>query len=423
MNVDFQPGELKGTIQPPRSKSYMQRCCAAALLHRGTTIIHFPAHSEDDEAALQLIQDLGAVVVARDERQLVIHSSGIPQANSLLHCGESGLSARLFAPIIALCNQTIHFHAKGSLLHRPMDELITSLQQLGVSVESRQGKFPLVIQGPIKPTALTVSGAVSSQFITGLLFALSSAATEPIVLAVTDLKSRPYVDMTLSVLAQFGKPVQELGQGQYLIDAKLFQTKETIEFTIPCDWSSAANWLVGAAINGSIVLNGMQIGTHQADEKILSVLHTWQCMDWHQQQCVVKKASKRLPFELDLTHAPDLFPILAILAATAQGTSKLVGLHRLLYKESNRKASILDMLDKLGVVHHVDDDCLVIDGANCFRAATFPAYKDHRMVMAVAIASLYAEGILSINGADAVRKSYPDFFTDLSSLGLVFQIQ
>jgi len=423
MRIEFQPGKLVGTIQPPRSKSYMQRCCAAALLHRGTTIIHFPAHSEDDEAALQLIQDLGAVVIARDERQLVIYSSGIPQANSLLHCGESGLSARLFAPIIALSNQTIHFHAKGSLLHRPMDELIVCMQQLGVSVESQQGKFPLVIKGPIKPTALTVSGAVSSQFITGLLFALSSAATEPIVLTVTDLKSRPYVDMTLSVLAQFGKPVQELDGGKYLIQPKMFQTKESIEVTIPCDWSSAANWFVGAAINGSIQLNGMLEGTAQADEKILTVLQSWQCVDWQEQLCMVHKATTRLAFEVDLTNAPDLFPILTILAATAQGTSKLTGLHRLLHKESNRKDSIIDMLERLGVSCHVDGDSLVVTGVIYFRSSSFPDYKDHRMVMAVAIASVNAEGVLTVEGAEAVRKSYPDFFNDLSSLGLVFQIQ
>lgn len=423
MRIEFYPGKLVGTIQPPRSKSYMQRCCAAALLQNGKTIIHHPAHSEDDEAALQLIQDLGASVIFRDEQQLVIQSVGMPQAKSSLYCGESGLSARLFAPIIALCDQVIHFNAKGSLLQRPMDELIACLHQLGVRVESYQGKFPLKIQGPIQPQSLSVSGAVSSQFITGLMFALSAVVQEPIILTVTDLKSRPYVAMTLSVLAQFGKPLQALDGGKYLIHPKIFQAKETIEVTIPCDWSSAANWLVGAAINGSIQLNGMLEGTDQADEKILTVLQSWKCVDWQEQLCVVNKAITRPAFEVDLTHAPDLFPILSILASTAQGTSKLTGLHRLLHKESNRKDSVIDMLERLGVSCHVDGDSLIVAGVKCFRSASFPDYKDHRMVMAVAIASLYADGALTVEGAEAVRKSYPDFFNDLSSLGLKYQIQ
>ncbi len=201
---------LKGTIQAPASKSSMQRACAAALLSNGTTIILNPGHSNDDKAALDIIKRLGAEVEVGEE-QIQVRSKGVEPVAEEINCGESGLSIRMFTPLVALSEKEITINGAGSLSTRPMDFFDEILPQLGVKVKSNMGKLPLVIQGPLLPSNIEVDGSLSSQFLTGLLMAYSVAINKPgapagksISIKVNNLKSKPYIDLTLDVMKKFG---------------------------------------------------------------------------------------------------------------------------------------------------------------------------------------------------------------------------
>jgi len=186
----------------------MQRACAAALLTRAKSIIHNPGHSDDDKAALDIIKRLGATLEP-DNEQLIIHSSGIDPIAKNINCGESGLSIRMFTPIIALADKEITIEGGGSLLDRPMNFFDEILPQLGVKIKSNNGKLPITVRGPLQPKSIEIDGSLSSQFLTGLLMAYAAANAKDVSIRVKNLTSRPYIDLTLDVMRQFGLQLPE----------------------------------------------------------------------------------------------------------------------------------------------------------------------------------------------------------------------
>ncbi len=208
MKVTIQPSELKGYIQAPASKSSMQRACAAALLTKGKSIIQNPGHSNDDKAALGIIQSLGATTELVGG-EWAVDSNGVDPVASKVNCNESGLSIRMFTSIAALSEEEITITGQGSLLTRPMDFFDEILPKLDVRIHSNEGKLPLEIQGPLQPANIEVDGSLSSQFLTGLLMAYAAADAKDVSIKVNNLKSKPYIDLTLDVMKQFGMKVPE----------------------------------------------------------------------------------------------------------------------------------------------------------------------------------------------------------------------
>lgn len=413
------PGVPEGIIHPPTSKSMMQRACAGALLHRGTTTVINPAGSKDDLAALDIIQQLGAHVSVVNQNEIKIVSNGSPQATPVINCGESGLCARMFTPIVSLLQAQVVVSGHGSLLHRPMNEVNDILSQLGVTLPHFNGYLPITIQGPLQPRSLHVDGTSSSQYLTGLLIALTATAQTVVTIDVTNLQSRPYIDLTLDVLSQFGKPVAHTDYRLFTIDPSSFFRKENISIVIDADWSSAAYWLVAAAIGGSLRVNNLSAKSFQADKAIIDVLlSTGANVVVDQGSISVTHGHQLSSFVYDATHSPDLFPILAILAVACSGTSHIKGLSRLIHKESNRTASISHMLTAFGVSFEVDGDTLRVAGQCKLHATTVDSHGDHRIAMAAAIGALNAAGPVIIHNAQAVSKSYPQFFSHLASLGI-----
>jgi 3-phosphoshikimate 1-carboxyvinyltransferase len=203
MKVIIKPSGISGTVTAPASKSAMQRACAAALLKGGKTILHNPGISNDDVAALNIIQQLGAVV-KKEVGVIVIHANGVEPISDEINCGESGLSVRMFTSLAALCDKPITVNGSGSLLKRPLDFFTEVLPQLGVGCESNGGLLPLKIRGPLVPKNIEVDGSLSSQFLTGFLFAYAAAGAKEVTISVTNLASKPYIDLTLQVMLLFG---------------------------------------------------------------------------------------------------------------------------------------------------------------------------------------------------------------------------
>lgn len=399
MQAVISPCKPSGSITPPASKSMMQRACAAALLHTGKTIINNPGISNDDKAALNIIRQLGAHIT-QTRNYIEVTSHGINPISDAINCHESGLSARLFIPVAALYHQPLTISGEGSLLSRPMDIFGEIFPSLGVSIQSNNNMLPITIKGPLPPHNITIDGSLSSQFLTGLLFAYAFSAKETVTITVTNLNSKPYIDLTLDILRKFGKNITNNNYQSFTIHPQP-ALHDDIEITIEADWSAASNFVVANAIAGDIDIKNVNTSSLQADSAILQVV-----------------TSERKSFNFDATHCPDLIPILAVYAGTCKGTSIISGTNRLIYKESNRITSTTTLLNNLGVEFIIEENTIKITGVQQFKSCTADSYNDHRIVMAAGIAALYADGDVTINHAEAVSKSYPDFFKDLAALGV-----
>jgi len=238
MRVIVYPSNLVGAQIAPASKSSMQRACAAALLHKGKTIITNPGHSNDDLAAIDVIQKLGADV-AINNATITVTSNGVHPVGPAMNCGESGLGIRMFTPIAALSNQTISIEGKGSLVKRPMHFFDEIFPSLGVAIKSQKGFLPIEIKGPLQPVSITVDGSLSSQFLTGLLMAYAATEVYDTEIKVLDLKSKPYIDLTLGVLNAFGWNVKHTNYEIFKFYSHT-PLKPLIEYTVEGDWSGAA---------------------------------------------------------------------------------------------------------------------------------------------------------------------------------------
>ncbi len=416
--------KINGTHVAPASKSSMQRACAAALLHNGTTIIHNAGISNDDKAAQNIIQQLGAIITTKG-KYLEITSNGFGKKslseNKLINCGESGLSIRMFSPIAALSSSTIHIEGSGSLLTRPMNFFDEIFPQLGIQIKSVDGKLPLQVKGPMQAKDITIDGSLSSQFLTGLLFAFGEAATEQVIITVNNLKSKPYIDLTINVMNHFGYKIENQNHETFSILPKDNLENKTIEYTVEGDWSSASFLLVAAAIAGNISLSGLDMNSTQADKAIMEALNLSGASIKIGENKIEVSKSTLSAFEFDATDCPDLFPPLAALASYCNGTSIIKGTHRLAAKESDRAKTLQDVFGKMGIEINLEDDEMKIIGGTILEAEV-SSHHDHRIAMASAVAGLGAVGSITINEAEAINKSYPKFYEDLKKLGAEVEI-
>lgn len=415
MNITLNYNKASGSLHIPSSKSHTQRVYAAALLHNGTTIVEQDGTSQDELAALCIIQQLGANVQQYGTQKHITSSGKIYPLASQINCGESGLAARMFTPIAALASQPILITGQGSLLHRPMELFGNTLKALKVKLSNFEGHLPFTIQGPLQAANIIADGTISSQYISGLLFALAASATKTVSLQVDDLVSKPYIDMTLEVLAHFGHSIDNHNYQQFIIKPQLYTHTSSIHTNIQADWSSAAFWIAAAAINGQVSLKGLQQHSTQADKKLLYIIQQMGAnASWHYDTLNIA-AQQLQAVQADLSHSPDLFPVLAILAASAQGTSMLHGLPRLTHKESNRAEAISNLLSLLGVQHSATTHTLTIHGQPSFESISYHCPHDHRMAMAAALAAMRSQGPITIANAQCVDKSYPSFWAHTAS--------
>jgi 3-phosphoshikimate 1-carboxyvinyltransferase len=409
----------------------MQRACAAALLHRGTTRILNPGHSNDDLAAIDVIQKLGATVSKEqslnekiNSTSIIVHSNGVQPIGDTMNCGESGLGIRMFTPIAALSDQSITVEGIGSLLKRPMYFFDTIFPKLGIEIQSQAGYLPIQIKGPLKPANIEIDGSLSSQFLTGLLMAFAASENANAVIKVEGLKSKPYIDLTLSVLNAFGWKVQhqDYKRFEFLAHPPL---ADHIDYTVEGDWSGAAFLLVAGAIAGPIVVKGLQLNSTQADKAVMQALKdAGASIDINENAIQIGPAKDKAgvvgslkAFEFDATHCPDLFPPLVALAAVCNGVTILHGVSRLAHKESDRGLTLQKEFAKLGIRIELNQDRMMVYGGTGIKGAEVFSQHDHRIAMACGVAALCADGPITITDAEAVNKSYTDFFKHLQHLG------
>lgn len=405
--------KLQGVVAPPCSKSYAQRALAAALLAKGCSTLHNIEFCDDTRSAIRCIEALGARVERVDENTLRIHGGLNPQSD-LLQVGESGLATRLFTPIAALCNRPLNIEGEGTLLMRPMTMMFEPLKALGVTVLDGGGFLPIQVEGPIRGNEVTVDGSISSQFITGLLIALASREEE-ITLHVVNPTSTPYMDMTVEVIRRFGREIDHNDDYTefYIPPGNGYRATD---FEIEGDWSSAAAWLVAGALGGEIRIENLSSLSRQADTAVCRALERAGASITCEEQALAVSCRPLKAFTFDATHSPDLFPVLAALAASCEGVSEIRGTSRLEHKESNRAEVIQEEFSKLGIAVDLSSEDLMRIRGGRILGGVCSAHGDHRIAMMLALMALRSESPLTIQGAECVAKSYPTFFDDLELL-------
>lgn len=436
-------------VPVPSSKSFAQRAVIAAALADGTSRLSGYTSCGDNESALHVAESLGARI-SRQGDVIVIEGTGAgPQssAQDSFNVGESGLLARLMIPLAAMVARgDVSISGEKTLLTRPMQGVREIMRRFSVQTESLSGGnvdgmsddtvcVPLKVSGPLVPSFTEVSGLHGSQIISGLLMALPLAG-KPSKISVHSPKSIPYMYMTLDVMKKFGVAVSNemFGDRDFLesdgdwsyctdIDFKIRggQRYHAADLRIEGDWSSAANFLVAGAVFGKVVLSGLDTTSLQADLSIMDILMdagaSLSQLDGSTGDIIVQRAPLNA-FETDASNCPDLFPIVAVLAAFCQGRSRIAGTDRLSHKECDRGAAIMEMLEKMGVEAEIQDNALLVTGQSLaqrllsgtlLKGGEYSSHHDHRMAMALKVAELGADGPFVLDDTDCIAKSFPSF--------------
>jgi len=412
MTITVSPSDLEGTVRAPGSKSLMQRFIVAALLSEGHSTIHNPAENDDSFHALKCAALLGAEAELLEDK--IIIEGGKQHPPAPLNVGESGLGMRLFTPVAAMAGFPITLTGEGSLLTRPLTAFEEVFPQMGATIDTTEGHLPAIVEGPLKGGAITLNGSVSSQFLSGLLMALP-LAKEDSTLVVNELKSTPYIDMTLEVLKTFGIEIQHEAYKRFTIQGN--QKYIAAEVDVEGDWSAGATLLVAGALASKkgVLIEGLGNNYMQADRAITGPLLFSGAKLMHLPNGIRVQANKLKSFNFDATDSPDLFPVLAALAVGGKAPSTITGVGRLKHKESDRGLAIQTEFAKAGIQVDLNDDVMTIYPGTP-KPCTIDSHNDHRIAMAAACLGLIG-GPIRIERAEAISKSYPGFFEDLKDLG------
>ncbi len=422
MDKTIIPGAVEGEVDPPSSKSYAQRAIAANFLAGvsgggGGFCAVGAEECDDTAAALRVVEQLGA-------------------GKTTIDIGESGLATRLFTPIAAMMGREVTITGRGSILKRPMGMMTEPLRELGVEVVDNDGFLPITVKGPMRGGSVEIDGSVSSQFLTGLLMALPLAA-EDTTIRVRDLKSIPYVNMTLDVMDAYGIDIDHRDYEEFYVPGG--QEYKPCEYEVEGDWSAAACLLVAGAVaggmGGGVTVRNLRATSLQADVAIVEALSRAGARVEQLPDSVRVSPPMRADggglraFEFDATDCPDLFPALAALAASCEGTTTIIGTKRLVHKECNRAEAIWSEFEKMGIEVDIEEENVMrirggerdggvrgVVGGVVAGGVAVESHGDHRMAMSLAVTALNATEPVVIRGTECVAKSYAAFWDDFDRL-------
>ena len=386
MDVTIIPNKLQGTVTPPSSKSVGHRALIAAALSGGFSTISNLGDSKDIQATRSCLSALKTGQPAGED--------GLP----LLDCGESGSTLRFLIPLSLVLRGGGHFTGRGRLMERPQGPYFSLFQEKGIFYLQKNGV--LTVRGTLEPGRYSLPGDVSSQFITGLLFALPLLGGDSKIVLTSPLESKGYVDLTLDVLRTFGIRVEERAGAFHVPGSQHYESRD---FTVEADWSQAAFWYAANFAGGQVDIQGLNMDSKQGDKVI--ALQYWQL-------------AKPGEAELDVSQCPDLVPPLAAMAAVRAGTTHLTHAARLRIKESDRLSTVAAALRAMGAQVEEGADSLTIHGRERLPGGgTVSCCNDHRIAMMAAVSAAFAQAPVKLLGAECVRKSYPEFWDHFIQLG------
>lgn len=405
MDIRIEPGMLSGTVKIPSSKSVTHRLLICAALAEGVSVVEGVSFSKDIEATMEALRALGADFAVEGERVTVTGIGGKkPNTAASMDCCESGSTLRFLIPVAAALGVNATFYGQGRLPQRPITTYIRELSKNGITFDY-QNTMPFSISGQLTAGEYCLEGDVSSQYVTGLLLALPLLKGDSIIRMLSPLQSRPYVDLTIACMRQYGFAVTELPDG-YAVKGN--QKPKACHTAAEGDYSQAAFFCVANALGSHVKMENLSLESVQGDKKIVEIADT---------MCYNKKAGKPACFDVDATDIPDLVPILAVLGTFGDAVSRITGAARLKIKESDRLAAVSDMLNRLGGRVTAYEDGLEIEPVSSLHGGIVDSFGDHRIAMCAAIAATRCTEPVTILHGECVEKSYPQFYEDYNQLG------
>lgn len=420
MKLKVNNSQINGEITVPGSKSHTIRAVAVASLADGTSIIRDPLISEDAISSINAATQLGAEIDKQPKIWTVKGNGGnLQKPNTILDVGNSGTTLRIFTGLAATADFEVKFDGDASLRSRPMHSVLDALTRLGVKAISTDGKCPLSVKGPLLGGKTEVDGT-SSQFLTSLLFA-APLATEDTIITVHNLNEKPYVEITMDWLSKQGI-LFEYNSDYTEFKIKGNQKYKPFDLAIPADFSTATFPLLAAALTkGTVKINNLDFNDRQGDKAVFDYFKEMGMkIDKYDDYTMVAPGSRFSGIEIDLNATPDALPAMAVAGAVAEGQMVLKNVAQARIKETDRIACMTSELRKMGIDVTEREDGMVINGGT-LKGAEVEGHDDHRIVMALALAGLVAEGETIVNGAEAASVTYPDFIEDFKALGAAFE--
>ncbi len=390
MDITIYPGRLSGTLRAIPSKSQAHRLLICAAFSDRETVLDCPETNEDIEATAGCLRALGAKIIRNDSGYVVTPVTDLPKS-AVLDCCESGSTLRFLLPVVCALGVQTTIHMSGRLPYRPLSPLWEELERMGASL-SRPTETTISASGQLQPGEYTISGSISSQFITGLLLAAALLPGASHITVTGELQSKPYIDITKQVLSLFGVS----SKGNHIRGSRHFRSPGHI--TVEGDWSNAAFFLVANKLGSHLTIHNLNPNSTQGDRAIAAIL----------------EQEGKTPV-ISAADIPDLVPIMAVLFGAKNG-AVFTDIQRLRMKESDRVASVSNMMQSFGFPAVSTESTLTI-GSGRFRSCTIDASGDHRIAMAAAIGATVADGPVTVLGAECVAKSYPAFWQEFNRLG------
>lgn len=414
---------LSGTAKAPPSKSYTHRAIIIASLAEGKSILKETLISEDTTASIDACRGIGAKIEIKGNEIIIRGNSGkIKAPDTVIDAGNSGTTIRIMTSVVSLCDRRVELTGDESIQKRPMQPLLDALEQLGAKTESRNGNPPVSVTGPIKGGICRIRGDISSQFISGLLIATPLAKSDTEIQITKELKSKPYIDLTLDVLENFKGKIEREDNKFFIRGNQGYTGKE---YAIEGDYSSSAFILGAAALTDSnVVVKNLYKDSKQGDRRIIEILGMMGVDVAVQENSVTVKGDGKLNgIDIDLSDSPDLVPIVAVLGSLAKGKTLIRNVEHLRYKESDRLHAITAELKKMGAGIKEGRDNLKMEGAESLKGGKLNGWDDHRIVMSLAVAGLRADGETTIDAAESISVSFPNFVGIMRKLGTEISLE
>ena len=414
MRMSFGGGSLKGAIYTPPSKSHTHRAFFLSAMANGESRITNCLISDDTLSTLKAAESIGATI-KRKGNEVLVSGGKLHAPMEVVDAGNSGTTLRIFSGIVSMFDKWVIITGDDSLRKRPMGPLLDALSQMGVECRSEGGKAPVEIRGSNKGGKVSIDGSVSSQFITSLLITSPMLADDTEITIEGKPVSEPYLDVTTHIMSLFGAKIYR-NINTFKVSGKTGY--QPYDYSVPADFSSAAFPLVAGALGGDVTVRGMQMDDPQGDRVIIDILKDVGASVSVNKDSVSVKKDELRALDIDIGKCPDLFPILAVLLSTADGTSRLYGAPQLKFKESDRIKTTVDMLTAIGADADGTDDGCIIRGKKRLAGGTVINEGDHRIMMAAAVASLLCESPVVMDNAECCSVSYPEFPEHMRALGM-----
>ncbi len=414
MKVRITPSKLEGTVVIPPSKSLSHRAIIAAGLANGKSIISNIMYSKDIIATIGAMRAIGADIIEHDN-YLEITGSKVKRISDVIDANESGSTIRFMIPIAMTIPDKVTFIGKNNLCKRPLDSFFEIFDKKNIKYKRKEDYLPLEVEGKLTPGEYEIRGDISSQFITGLLYALPLLDGDSVINITTPMESKGYIDLTIDMLKLFGIEIINDNYEKFIVKGN--QEYKAHDYMVEGDFSQSAFFLVADMLGANIKLKAMNMHSHQGDKKIISDVENFGgIIDYSDEELSVKSDNVKNTI-IDFSQSPDLGPALTVLAQLAEGTTKFINASRLRIKECDRITCMKEELEKLGGSIDEMPDGMIIYGVNRLHGGVVNSHNDHRVVMALAMATLRMDGDLVIENAEAITKSFPNFFEVFESLG------